>query len=381
MRAATPAGRPLHIAYDLRYAADHFPGIGTHAYCLLEALLALPEPHRYTVLWNPALPQHRFDLQPVRGHPRVTWVERPLAPVSARALLGVGAWLRAVRPDVYLSPFYLLPVGARCPCVLTLHDVWPLRLPGGLKLARRMFYQLMIARAARARLVITSSEFSRREINELSALDATMVRAVRLGVPPTRGRVEARRPATLPRDPFALVVGVNKPHKNLATIAEVWARLGPRPPVRLVSAGFEDARHPKLGELAARAGAEGVTVLGRVAEDEIEWLYQHATMVLFPTLYEGFGFPLVEAFRHGAAAVASDIPALREIGEGAALFRNPRDVDGWVTAIRDVAGNPRLRADLQDAGLARASELTYERTARATLEVLQEALQPEADPS
>lgn len=371
----------MRIAYDLRYAADHFPGIGTHAFCLLEALLAMPGEERFDVLWNPDLTQSRFDLGPIRRHPRVHWIERRFQPVSPVSMVQVGALLRATKPDVYLSPFYFLPFRAGCPCVLTLHDVWPLRLPGGLPFARRMVYQLVLARAARSRLIITSSEFSRGEIAELSAMQEDMVRVVHLGVPPERKRLEPRRPASLPRDPFALVVGVNKPHKNLELLARTWARFGERPPLRLVSAGPEDPRNARLGALAEQHGAHDVTVLGRVHEAELLWLYAHATILLFPTLYEGFGFPLVEAFRNGVAVIASDIPTLREIGDGVAMFCDPRDPEAWERAVRRAAADPQIRAEMQDRGLERAQQFTYENTARGTLRVLREACQPEADPT
>jgi glycosyltransferase involved in cell wall biosynthesis len=363
----------MTIVYDLRYASDHFTGIGTHAYCLLEALLALPGPERYTVLWNPELSASRFDLDAVNRHPRVNWVERQWAPLGLASLWRVGRWLHELRPTVYLSPFYFMPFRPGCPCVLTLHDVWPLRLPGGLKFWPRALYQLALAHAAQARFIITSSEFSRREIEELSAVEPGQVRVVALGIPLMRGQIASRRPEGAPEGPFALVVGINKPHKNLATLAAAWATLGPDPPLALVSAGPEDPRHPRLPMLARRQRAARVAALGHVDEDELEWLYDHATLGLFPSLYEGFGLPMVEAFGHGVPVVASDIPTLREVGEGVARFVEPLDSVAWAREVRALALDSGARDAMAEAGRARARELTYERTARATLEVLREA--------
>src|SRR6266850_1451584 len=264
----------MTVAYDLRYAADHFTGIGTHAYCLLEALLTLPGPERYSVLWNPGLSSSRFDLESLRRHPRVEWIERPLAPLGLSALWKVGRLLREIRPAVYFSPFYFVPVNPGCPCVLTLHDVWPLRLPGGLKFWPRTLYQLSLARAAHARFVVTASEFSKREIEELSALEPEQLRVVPLGIPSSRARLSPRRPTALPDGAFALVVGINKPHKNLVTLAAAWNRFEDTPPLRLVAAGPEDPRHPALAQLVGRRAVGGVTSLGRMGEDELEWLYR-----------------------------------------------------------------------------------------------------------
>ena len=111
-----------------------------------------------------------------------------------------------------------------------------------------------------------------------------------------------------------------------------------------------------------------------LTEGELEWLYRHARLVLFPTLYEGFGLPMVEAFAHGIPALASDIPTLREVGEGCARFVDPLDAGAWAAAVCDLSRDAAARESLVAAGRARAAELTYERTAIATLEVLREAV-------
>jgi glycosyltransferase involved in cell wall biosynthesis len=169
------------------------------------------------------------------------------------------------------------------------------------------------------------------------------------------------------------VVGINLPHKNLATLAAVWNGLAEPPPLHLVAAGPADPRYPDLGTLVGRRGAGRVTSLGRVGEDELEWLYRNATMVLFPTLYEGFGLPMVEAFAHGVPVLASDIPVLREAGEGVARFVGPLDSAAWAREVCRLAGDEQALRTMADAGRVRAAEYTYEHTARATLEVLRQA--------
>jgi alpha-1,3-rhamnosyl/mannosyltransferase len=362
------------IAYDLRYAADHFTGIGTHAFALFEALLALPGDERYAVLWDPRLSQRRYQVGRFAAHPRVRWTERAAGPLHPLGLLATSGWLREVAADVYLSPFYLRPPGAPCPCLLTIHDVWPLRLQEGLGGLRGLAFRASLAWARGAHTIVTSSEFSRREIVELMRLPERRVRAIRLGVPPRPPRVTPRRPAGAPAGPFALVVGDNRPRKNLATLARAWGLLGPEPALELVSAGPADPRYPTMERLAAEAGARGVSGLGWVEEAELEWLYAHATLVLFPTRYEGFGFPLVEAFERGLPVLAADIPVLREIGEGVCVFLDPDDPGAWAAAVARLAGASAERTALAAAGRLRASELRYEDTARATLALLHEAV-------
>jgi glycosyltransferase involved in cell wall biosynthesis len=361
----------MKIAYDLRYADGHFTGIGTHAYALLESLLELPGDERYAVLWNPDLRRPRYRLDRIASHPRVTWTEERFSPIHPLGTVQVGAWLRRIRPAVYFSPFYLLPVGARCPCVLTIHDVWPLRLPEGFSWARQWLYRASLLAARRARFIVTSSEFSRSEIITLVPMPAERVRTIPPGVPP-RVPVEPIRPNRLPEGPFALTVGDNRPRKNLAVLARAWALMGPEPSLGLVSAGPNDRRYPSLGELAQRTGARRVTSLGWVSEAELEWLYGHAEVVLFPTFYEGFGFPLAEAFVRGVPAVASDIPVLHEIGNGVARFADPRNPDRWVEEIARLVASSEEGLRLRALGRQRGQELSFRRTAERCLALLRE---------
>jgi glycosyltransferase involved in cell wall biosynthesis len=360
----------LKVAYDLRYASDHFGGTGTHAHALLATLLEQPGDERYHVLWNPALRQTRYDFTALRSHPRVSWIERPWGPLSIASLFHTGRWLRDVRPSVYFSPFYLMPFMPGCPTVVTLHDVRPLRTSEPVGWITRALYRASIRRAAAADTVVTSSAFSFDEIKALAGIPDSRLRVARPGRAPRAADVPARRPGALPDEPFALVVGDNRPHKNLETIVRAWAAFGSSPPFALVSAGAVDPRYPSCSSLATSMGARGVTGLGWVDASELEWLYAHASLVLFPSLYEGFGFPLVEAFGHGAVVIASAIPTLLETGAGAARFEDPCASEQWAAAVRALARDDGERARLSLAGLARAGELTYRRTGEEVLDVL-----------
>ncbi|HEY3215455.1 MAG TPA: glycosyltransferase family 1 protein [Candidatus Eisenbacteria bacterium] len=362
----------MKIAYDLRYADGHFTGIGTHAYALLESLLALPGNERYAVLWNPDLGRPRYRLDRIAAHPRVTWNAERFSPIHPIGTVQVGAWLRRIRPAVYFSPFYLLPVAARCPCVLTIHDVWPLRLPEGFSWARWLLYRASLFAARRARFIVTSSEFSRSEIITLVHVPPERVRSIPPGVPPRLAPVESSRPNRLPEAPFALTVGDNRPRKNLAVLARAWARMGPEPSLELVSAGPNDRRYPSLADLAQSEGARRVTSLGWVSEGELDWLYGRAEVVLFPTVYEGFGFPLAEAFARGVPTVASDIPVLHEIGDGVARFADPQDPDRWAEEVARLVRSPEEGLRLRALGRQRGQELSFQRTAEGYLALLRE---------
>lgn len=361
------------VAYDLRYASDHFVGIGTHAHALIEALLDLPGEERYVLLWDPAARCTRFDLARLRSHPRVEWVERRFHPIRPDGALRVGAWLRRLRPAVYLSPFFLRPFASGCPEVVTVHDVWPLRLPAGLSRLRLALYRASLWHTSGAARIATPSDFSRGEVLALTSLRPERVRTIRQGYAPPVRSPELRRPRELAEERFALIVGDNRPHKNLALLARAWAALGPEPPLALVAAGPAEARFPSLALLAEKAGARRVRHLGWLEPAELAWLYAHAEFVLFPSRYEGFGFPLVEAFAAGAPVLASDLAVFREIGEGAAAFADPLRPEAWTEGILRLAGDPDARARLRDAGRARIPELSYRRTAEQMRALLREA--------
>jgi len=357
----------LDLAYDLRYASDHFTGIGTQAHGLLTALLAAPGDERWRVVVNPRLSYARRPIERFRTHPRVRWVETDAPPLAWTTALATGALLRHSGCAAYLSPFWLMPHRPGVPVVLTIHDLLPLLPDHPMSWWRRALFRRALADARGAGAILTVSRFSRDEI-----VRRTRIRGERVVVVPNGiavDLVEPVRPPRAPDGPFALVVGVNRPHKNLATAAAAFAAL-PEPAPALVSAGEEDSRWPGLAALVP-PGANAIA-LGRVSGAELEWLYRHATVVLLPTRYEGFGLPLLEAAARGRPVVAADIPSLREIGEGYARFVPPLEVVAWTRAIADAFADTAWRERARAEGPALAARYDYARCAERTLAVLRE---------
>jgi alpha-1,3-rhamnosyl/mannosyltransferase len=359
----------VNIVYDLRYATDHFPGIGTHAHALLLALVSAPGDDRFRVLWREGDRTTRFDPAAFARHERVDWVTVREPSLGALAPLGTGNVLRRVGGDVYLSPFYLKPVGAPMPAVLTLHDATHLAPGTGSPWALRMKFAIALRHTRGAAAVITSSEFSRRELIRRAGFSPERLHVVPLGTPPAVAAAP-ERPAGAPQKPFALVVGVNRPHKNLDLLFHVWRLLGDARPLELVAVGPVDPRFPSVDQLAREAGVSGTHALGLVPPAQLDWLYANATLLLFPSRYEGFGFPLLEAAAHGTPVIASDIPALRELGDGVARFVDAADAPAWAGAIRELAADAVERARMRELGRALAARHDYAQVARRTLEIL-----------
>lgn len=358
------------VAYDLRYASDHFPGIGTHAWELLNALLATPGAERYRVIWNPASRESRWDMGPLRAHPRVEWVDCDVPSLHWSTASRTGALLRRLGGDVYFSPFSLCPDVGGLPAVLTLHDVLPLAPEGEASWWRRLAFARALRGSQRAAAIVTSSEFSRAEIARRTSIPARLVHVVRLGVTSPPGDAP-RRPVAAPAGPYALTVGANRRHKNHALLATVWRDFAGSPPLTLVAVGPDDPRFP--GWRTFTRTAPGIVPLGRVPQAELEWLYRNATLVLHPSRYEGFGFPLLEAASRGAPVLCSDIPALRELGEGIARFLPADDPAAWSAAIRELASDAGARARMREAGLQLAASHDYARCALQILELLRRA--------
>ena len=345
----------MNIVYDLRYASEHFPGIGTYAYSLFAALVELPTEDRFRVLWNPSEAATRFGRSPLATHPRVQGVATTRAPLGFLAPFTTSALLRRFGGDVYLSPFYVRPVAAPMPVVLTLHDALHLTRESGSPAWLRLRFALALRYARGADALLTVSEFARRDLVARAGIPEAKLHVVPNGVPP-RFSGEPVRPAAVPVRPFALVVGANRPHKDLRTLARAWQQMGERRPLDLVAAGPIDRRFASLASLASGAG---VHELGAVSAAELEWLYTHAVMLVFPTLYEGFGLPLLEAADRGLPVLASDIPALRETGGEAVRYVPAGDAAAWAAAVIELAADPAARERMSVAGRQRAQQFDY----------------------
>ena len=359
----------LNVVYDLRYATDHFPGIGAHAHALLAALLRLPTEDRFSVLWRAGDRPSRFDTGEFAFHPRVHWMLVDDPPLGLRAPISTGIRLRRIGGDVYLSPFYLRPVRAPMPVVLTLHDAMHLVPQVGSLIGTRFKFALALRHARGADAVLTSSRFSRDELVRRAGFRPERLHVVPLGVPPRWTQPPKLPPLVLERA-FALVVGGNRPHKGLDTLARAWKRMGEARPLDLVSAGMVDRRFPALEALVQREHALGTHTLGHVSPAALEWLYANAMLVLLPSRYEGFGLTHIEAAARGTPVIASDIPALREIGEGAVRFVPVDDDAAWAAAVTELAGDAAERERLKRAGLERAAGFDYDTVARRVRDVL-----------
>jgi glycosyltransferase involved in cell wall biosynthesis len=261
--------------------------------------------------------------------------------------------------------------------VVTIHDLSALEHPEWFTARFTAWYRYLLPRLARAaRRVITDSEFSRSRIVERLGVREDRVVTIPLGVsdhfaPQPPARVAATRGAHGLARPYLLVVGSLQPRKNLARLLRVWQRLE-RPLAGLALAVVGD-RDADFAPIALDAPPASVRFLGPVDDADLPALYAGALGCVVPSMYEGFGLPLLEAMACGVPCAASANTALREVAGGVAVPLDPYDEDSMETAIRTLVEDDSLRDRLRTEGLARAAAFTWDRTAEQTWAVLASA--------
>jgi glycosyltransferase involved in cell wall biosynthesis len=256
--------------------------------------------------------------------------------------------------------------------VVTVHDALVFAAPETFSRAYRSWYRVLLPLLGRrAALVLTDSEFSRAELARRAGMPAARIRVVPGGhehilQTPAAPDILARHGLADRR--YVLAVSSRSRHKNLRAVAEAMALLGDRDWV-YVFAGGGNARI--FGDQAETWPA-GVRALGYVTDGELRALYEHAECFVFPSFYEGFGYPPLEAMACGCPVVVSRAASLPEVCGEAAVYIDPADPRDLAAALERVMGDEGLRLDLRRRGLAQAKRFSWGRTARQVLEILRE---------
>ncbi len=314
----------------------------------------------------------RRTLQPhrgARGHfQRIVWAQ-----------LGLPVRLLADRASVLLSPVPEGTLLAPVPQVIVVHDLIPLHLPGSFP-RQYLYFRHVVPRILRSsRAIVTDSESTRRDVVSFYGVDASRVSVVPCGYDRARFRVGLDASAVKDKhglERYVLFVGNLFPHKNLPVLFEAFALLARRFPHALVIAGRKDARYyPSLAAQARALGAaDRVRFLDYVPSEDLPALYAGADALVLPSLYEGFGLPVLEAMACGTPVIASRAGSLPEAtGDGAVLVESS-DVRALAAAMEAVLSDPGERERLRHRGFAQVARFGWERTALEMLEVLRAAV-------
>jgi glycosyltransferase involved in cell wall biosynthesis len=364
----------MRIVIDARTISDHFPGIGRNTFELIRALARRLDGEELVLLFNPSLPNTRFDIRSIASGANVRIANTSARPFSLQEQLHLPGVLKKLAPDIMHFPYTVMPYAVQGRIAVSIYDVIPIRLPHYFSLRNRTLYQVTVRLALRsASRILCPSRATMSDLMSAFHLDAARLAIVPGGVsesfhPLAPGQVEPVRTAYSLPEKYVLYVGSNKPHKNLPALIQTYAHL-PGAPV-LVVAGAEDPRYTNARSLAETLGLTArIRFLGSIPEKDLPALYNGAMAFVFPSKYEGFGLPPVEAMACGVPVACSNIPCLNETVRDAALQFDPGRPESIAAALERIVNDGELRNDLRMRGLGRAAELSWDEAARQALKI------------
>jgi glycosyltransferase involved in cell wall biosynthesis len=337
-------------------------------------------PLRFVLLVRP---EDREQLADLPANFELVVESAPVYSLHEQATLSWKLWRQ--RLDLYHATHYVLPAVLSSRVVVTIHDIIHLLYPEFLPSRLAFLYARgMINRSlTRGDRVIAVSQNTRADLMEHFAVDGAKIEVIYNGV-------EDVFRQRLPEDeiarwlghlgitrPYLLFVGNPKPHKNLDTVVQAYARARAQGgfDAPLICVGNRSGSEFKIRQRAEHLGiGQHVRLLGHVAQEALPAIYQGATLFLYPTLYEGFGLPVIEAMASGVAVITSNTSALREIAQSYAYLVDPLDIPAMAKAIAQCMSDPEHRAALARLGHRRSEDFRWDATARQTLAVYRSVL-------
>jgi len=365
----------VRVAIDTRKLHDF--GIGTYIRNLLRHLARLDRDTEYVLL---GLPEDCASLRALGPNFRPVPYCSP--PYSLREQLSLPVAVAREKVDVFHAPHYVLPTLTPGRRVVTIHDCIHLMFPEYLpyRLAKVYAHAMMYSATRRADRILTVSESSKRDILRFFSVKPEKITVIynaideRFRTLPTDETVGRVRERYQLEDPFVLYVGNVKPHKNVERLIDAFALVRRRSDgLKLMIIGDEISKFQTLRRAVHRHNLhKHVRFLGFVPEDTLSVLYRLASVFVFPSLYEGFGLPPLEAMACGTPVITSNVSSLPEVVADAAVLVDPHNSEEIAGAIRRVLSDPALSAELRAKGLARAQAFSWHRSVAQTLEIYKE---------
>ncbi len=372
----------LRIGIDYTAAVQQRAGIGRYTRNLVRALAAIDRENEYVLFaaggggrpvdedWPS---NFRVRSVPLSDRTMAILWHRLRVPLPVEALVGP--------VDLFYSPDFVLPP-TRARTVLTVHDLSFIRVPECADPNLRAYLNKAVPRSVhRADLVLADSQNTKDDLVELLGVNPQRIEVIYPGVEERFRPIEdqallenVRRRYNLPTR-FILGLGTLEPRKNFPRFIEAFASLqvSKFASLHLVIAGRPGWLYEGIFAAVERLGLEGkVAFPGFIADEDLPALYNLAELFVFPSLYEGFGLPVLEAMACGTPVVCSNTSSLPEIVGDAALTFDPLDVTEIAAKIEEVLHNEALREEMREKGLQQAAKFSWERTAQETLEVYRE---------
>jgi glycosyltransferase involved in cell wall biosynthesis len=368
----------VRIAIDARKLRDY--GIGTYVRNLLRHLSRIDSTTEYVLLCR------KDDCAMARAlGENFRAVPEPAGPYSIREQIAVPLDLRREKVDLFHAPHYVLPPLTPCRSVVTIHDCIHLQFPEYLpnKIGHAYARGALWVAAHRSARVLTVSEASKRDILRYFHVSDRKVDVIynaideRFAQMPAEEDIARVRERYQLNDPFVLYAGNIKPHKNLERLIEAFhmLRRDGLEHVKLLIIGDEISKYATLRRAVHRFKLhKHVRFFGFVPDETLAILYRLAAVFVFPSLYEGFGLPPLEAMASGTPVVTSNVSSLPEVVGDAALLIDPYEPASIAHGMRRVLTEPALRDDLRARGLARVRDFSWERSIRRVREIYDEVM-------
>ncbi len=361
----------MRIGVDVRKIRDG--GIGTYISEVLERLIPADPENHYTLFFAPEdFSQYNYSWE------NVTKKVNRSGKYSLGEHLSFPLQARRERLDLFFFPHYTKSWWMPCPAITTVHDLIHLRFPQYLPNPLAKYYaRVIIGRACRSsEVVITDSEATKRDLLELFEIEEKKVRVIYIGVdhhtycPLERDKLTSFTKKHSLSRPFILYVGALKPHKNIPSLLKGYSLSPLKGNFDIVIASLSGENRGESDKLAVELHVQdNVRYLQSLKKEELILLYNCAQFLVFPSFYEGFGLPALEAMACGCPVIASNRASLPEVVGEAGLLFDPEEPEELAEKMSLLGNDEGLRRELKERGRTQAQKFRWERTAEMTLEV------------
>jgi glycosyltransferase involved in cell wall biosynthesis len=369
----------MRIAIDARMMLDRPSGIGTYISELLKNLLLIDKTNSYFIFTN-----NKNLVCNTAGNAEV--IEIKSRPVSVSEQFVIPGLLIANKIDVFHAPSFVVPFNCPCKTVITLHDLTHIIFKKEFPKRVQWYYNYILKHAAkRSSAIITDSNNSKNDIVKYFCINPGHIRTINLGVDRIYRKIDTEKIEIFKKrfnlsKIFILYNGSKKPHKNVELLLEAFhlSKKKSKIDCLLVITGRREKTDKETDfstidkKICSLRIEKDVICIGELSSEDLSLLYNAASVFVFPSLYEGFGLPPLEAMACGCPVVVSNISSLPEICGDAALYIDPHNVDSLCDGIQKILSDKNLRNMMIQKGLERVKSFSWDSCARKTLAVYEE---------
>jgi glycosyltransferase involved in cell wall biosynthesis len=360
------------ITIDVRWMNSS--GIGTYIRNIVPGILKAMPDEQFTLIGNPA-EIHRLMLGGMDSTANIAIAEARSEMYSIQEQFELPRLIPS-KTKIYFSPHYPIPLGYKGKLLVTVHDVFHLAMPklvGGWH--KRLYANLMFRLLCnKATAIITDSDFTKRELHRLVPTEIPATYPIHLGVDQSWFKVCKKKSPY--HKPYLVFVGNIKPNKNLATLVAAFIKILPEAPHDLILIGKKSGFVTGDSEVMALAGqySDRIIFTDLVSDELLKSYVANASALIFPSLYEGFGLPPLEAMACGCPVIVSDRASLSEVCGDAAIYCNPESADDLAEKMINLLNDQSLQDDLRHRGRGRARKFSWEKSITQTVAVIQKLL-------